>query len=385
MTGVNELLRSQLTYAVALVLLHSLWMDGLLFALLVLVLKRQSASPATRRYQTLLMFLALMIIAPVTAALCSQFTPVRHAASHIAVTITAVHGPVAAMIARLGSLLPLLAASWCVGQLILGIAAINGWVYISRILKAAVPVTGDTAVRLAALSAEQGLSRSPLVAWSHQVDTPMVIGGFLPSVLLPADMQWDLTAEQLDALMVHELAHIRRGDVPLNYLQSVVESLFFFNPVLRWTSRRLRDEREVCCDELVVKTCDRSVYIRALAALAERRSRQGWTALAAMDGRLLSRVKRLAGQVVPAVDHVMHAAMVSVLAGAAGFALLLPLTEPATMAHGQPLAGTVRMSSAHSAVGQVDVDTVNSQDDGPDAPGQPEDDTAPATKTGASR
>ena len=385
MTGVNELLRSQLTCAVALVLLHSLWMDGLLFALLVLVLKRQSASPAILRYQTLLMFLALMIIAPVTAALCSQFTPVRHAASNIAVTITTVHGPVAAMIARLGSLLPLLAASWCVGQLILGIAALNGWNYISRIRKAAVPVTGDTAVRLSALGAELGLSRFPLVAWSYHVDTPMVIGGFRPSVLIPGDMQWDLTTEQLDALMVHELAHIRRGDVTVNYLQSVVESLFFFNPVLRWTSRRLRDEREVCCDELVVKTCDRSVYIRALAALAERRSRQGWTALAAMDGRLLSRVKRLAGQVVPAVDHVMHASMVSVVAGAVGFALLLPLTEPATLAQAQPLAGTVRISGTHSAEGYVDADNVNSQDDGPDAPGQLEDETVTATKTGTSR
>ena len=83
----------------------------------------------------------------------------------------------------------------------------------------------------------------------------MVVGWLRPAILLPASALAGLTTQQLEAIIAHELAHIRRHDYLINLLQAVIETLFFYYPAVWWVSRQIRQEREHCCDDLAVAVC----------------------------------------------------------------------------------------------------------------------------------
>ena len=130
------------------------------------------------------------------------------------------------------------------------------------------------------------LRRAVAVLESAAVSVPTLVGWVQPVVLLPAAALSGLSPQQLEAILAHELAHIRRHDYLVNLLQSVVETLLFYHPAVWWVSAEVRAEREHCCDDLAVAVCgDRLVYVSALAELTsiERRA----FALAATDGSLV--------------------------------------------------------------------------------------------------
>jgi hypothetical protein len=118
-------------------------------------------------------------------------------------------------------------------------------------------------------------------------------------VLLPAAALAGLSPRQIEALLAHELAHVRRHDYLVNLLQSAAETLLFYHPAVWWVSRQVRKEREDCCDDLALTVCaDRALYAATLtdvAAMAVTPS----IALAATDGSLVHRVGRILGQVDP--------------------------------------------------------------------------------------
>ena len=122
------------------------------------------------------------------------------------------------------------------------------------------------------------------------------VGWMRPVILLPVTAVTGLPPDQLEAILAHELAHVRRYDYLVNLVQSVVETLLFYHPAAWWISGRIRAEREHCCDDWAVELCgDRLTYARALAALEEQRG-AGWLlAPSARDGSLLARVRRLLG------------------------------------------------------------------------------------------
>jgi hypothetical protein len=123
---------------------------------------------------------------------------------------------------------------------------------------------------------------------------PAVVGWLRPVVLVPASIFTGLTAEQIDALLAHELAHVRRHDYPINLLQTAAETLFFYHPAVWWVSRKIREERENCCDDLAVEVCGSAVaYVRALTDLEQMRKSTPRLAMAADGGSLLNRVQRL--------------------------------------------------------------------------------------------
>jgi protein involved in polysaccharide export with SLBB domain len=127
---------------------------------------------------------------------------------------------------------------------------------------------------------------------SSLITAPAVVGWIAPVVLLPVTSLAGLAPAQLEALVAHELAHVRRHDYLVNLMQSAVETLLFFHPAVWWVSRRIRVEREHCCDDVAVAVCgDRVVYASALADL--ERMRGASFALAATDGSLVARVRRI--------------------------------------------------------------------------------------------
>jgi uncharacterized protein (TIGR03435 family) len=123
-----------------------------------------------------------------------------------------------------------------------------------------------------------------------------------PVILLPPAIASGLTPAQLEAVLAHELAHVKRHDYAVNILQSFVETLFFYHPVTWWISHQIRIEREVCCDMLAVECCgDAMGYARALLAIAEQRLAAPRLALASTGGSLVDRVQRLLD--LPAHDY----------------------------------------------------------------------------------
>jgi hypothetical protein len=155
---------------------------------------------------------------------------------------------------------------------------------------------------LARLARQLHITRAVALAESTRVDVPTVIGWLSPLVLLPVSAIAALSPAQLEAILAHELAHIRRHDYLVNLLQTLVETLLFYHPAVWWVSRRIRIEREHCCDDLAVTLCgDPVAYVNALADLESLRStaapfrRADHIAMAATGGSLLHRVRRLLG------------------------------------------------------------------------------------------
>lgn len=159
-----------------------------------------------------------------------------------------------------------------------------------------VPAALQERVRVLALSL--GIARPVSVVESLQVTVPMVVGIIRPLILLPSSALMGLTRAQLESVVLHELAHIRRRDLWVSFVQGLVEVVLFFHPAMWWMSSRLRAERELCCDDMVLERgTSAMVYARALLSLSEHRSHAH--SAAATDGSLRYRIERLVGQPGP--------------------------------------------------------------------------------------
>ncbi len=141
-----------------------------------------------------------------------------------------------------------------------------------------------------------GIRKLVSVWFSEQVDVPSVLGYFKPVILLPVAAMSNLGIEQAEAVILHELAHIRRNDFAINLLQSLIETILFFNPFAHLLSKAAKNEREQCCDDWVLNfKYGKRDYANALLLLEESRHYNVQLAMAATNGKktLLHRVKRL--------------------------------------------------------------------------------------------
>ena len=144
------------------------------------------------------------------------------------------------------------------------------------------------------LARRLGLQRSFVVVDSLRVATPTVVGWLRPIVLLPVAAMAGLSSQQIEAILAHELTHIRRHDFLVNLLQTFAETVLFYHPAVWWMSSRIRAEREHCCDDVAVSVCgDATEYAAALTELASWSLAHPPLAMAATRGPLLNRVRRL--------------------------------------------------------------------------------------------
>lgn len=140
------------------------------------------------------------------------------------------------------------------------------------------------------------ISRYVKVHFSSLVDVPCMIGYLKPIILLPVSLAANLSVAETEAILLHELAHIKRNDYLVNLLQQIINSLFFFNPFAKMISKLMSTERENCCDDLVVQTTKNPlVYAHALLKLEESRNSTLQLALAATTKKhyLLTRIERI--------------------------------------------------------------------------------------------
>lgn len=194
-------------------------------------------------------------------------------------------------------LLPELVVVWLAGVLLLSLRQLGGLWVVERLRRRCVtPVDQPISNLLETMSRRLGLRRVVTCLQSARLEVPSVVGWLRPVILLPLGLATRLPADQLEAILLHELAHIRRYDYLANGLQIVVETLLFYHPAVWCVSRRIRLEREYCADELAVNASgNRILYVKALATLEDHRVQTPQWAVAANGSDLRRRIERLLG------------------------------------------------------------------------------------------
>jgi TonB family protein len=278
--------------------LHSIWQGAILAAALVIVLTI-TRSPRVRYTAACLAMLAMSAAFGLTLV---RELP-RERQEPRTATTPAAHAPRAGLPgdlsqpsdSSLAAYVPWLAPLWIAGVWIFYLKHAIGWIAIHRLRRRGVcGVSDEWQQHLRRLSQRLRLTRPVRLLESCLVDAPLVLGHFRPMILMPVGLLAGLPAEQMEAILLHELAHIRRYDYLVNIFQRFVEGLLFYHPAVWWMSRVIRTERENCCDDVVVALNGKAhEYAAALAALEQNRGAGRELAVAATGGSVVRRIRRL--------------------------------------------------------------------------------------------
>ncbi|MFL5352803.1 M56 family metallopeptidase [Archangium sp.] len=340
-------------------LLHLLWQGALVAAALAVALRVLDRRAASLRYLLACGALALMLVLPALTGwrhyvsleaaqpLAVAPAPVMRATTAPVPTLARsavlpVEAPRAAeptpvmerTLSLLGEHMHWLVLAWGLGVALSSMRLLSGWLKLRRLVREAGPAPAEWQEALERLAKRLGMTRPVRLLRSAAVDVPAAVGWLRPVVLLPVSALTGLSTRQLEMVLAHELAHIRRHDYVVNLVQTMVETLFFYHPAVWWMSRVIRVEREHCCDDIAVSTSGNAVsYARALTALeALRVLPLGATspAMSALGGSLSERVRRLV--VAPAARcssrWVAGASVVTLMSGVAVAAPLAALVLP---------------------------------------------------------
>jgi beta-lactamase regulating signal transducer with metallopeptidase domain len=289
------------------VLLHSVW-QGLIVALaLLLMVALFRIRSSSARYAASLAALIVMIACPLTtAAWLGLNEPANAAKGALDLRVVGVAGHLSPL-ARLDALQPYILAAWFAGVSLVGSRLVAGSLGVWRLQQGRLAFPSDMAAVVRQLGRKMHLPAQRLVFLSRQVNEAMAVGLFRPLVLIPAAWATEMPVEMLEAVIAHELAHLRRRDLWINLLQRIVETLLFYHPAVWWLSQRLSIERELCVDEMAVAaTGKRLAYARTLERIATQRQADIRPALAAyLRGEtnmyLLGRIRNVLQQ--PAVER----------------------------------------------------------------------------------
>ncbi|MGA7525370.1 MAG: M56 family metallopeptidase [Acidobacteriaceae bacterium] len=227
-------------------------------------------------------------------------------------------------------MLPFLDALWLAGVLFLTLRALGGWWVLRRLrLSPLHPAPHTLLLRLDVVRLQMGIRHFVELHLSSRIANPLTAGMLRPWILLPVAALTRLSPEQIEVVLSHELAHIRRHDYLWNILQTVVETIFFFHPAVWWISRRVREERELCCDDAALARCpDPSVYASALLRLEEERRNHLRLAMA-LDGHasragLRARILRILGDSDPSPRSVRPLSLAGIAVAVAIFFCPMP-------------------------------------------------------------
>jgi TonB family protein len=310
----DALASSPATRAAGLALVQFLWQGTLIGAATWLSLRMLSRASARSRYAAACLGLAVMAAAPVVTTLSTL-----ESAAIVVPAPGVVHGqftagaraPIAGLDNSRPSRLsetwfqtasrahlwiearvPWIVTWWAAGVLWFALRLTIGGLRLRSIRRSATAVSGTAVSTAQAIARRLGVRKQVRLLASPRVVVPAVAGWIAPVILLPAAVLAGMPAAQLEAILAHELAHVRRGDFLINLLQCAAEVLLFFHPAVWWVSWQIRLERELCADDVAVAvSADRVTYAQALAALESFRA-DPRLAIGA-GGDLLTRVRRL--------------------------------------------------------------------------------------------
>ncbi len=370
--------------AVGWALVHLVWQGVLVAAALALALRWVGRRSANLRYALACGALGIMLVLPVAtawrhASRAVEPRPVRSTAlarvpasaqrpaSLPLVTLpttlpVSVKEPAALprldeLFQQVGERLPWLVLAWGLGVAASSVRLLKGWVGLRRQVHEAVHASWEWQQRVAVLARRLNLTRPVRLLVSSKLDVPSTLGWLRPVVLVPTATLTGLTVRELELVLAHELAHIRRHDFAVNVVQTLVETLLFYHPAVWWMSQVIRVERENCCDDLAVRQGPGALpYARALTSLEALRL-QGMDAsgpaMSALGGSLKDRVRRLV-VAPPSRCSSRWAAGVSIVTLASSLALAAPLTalavQPAKVTDTKPTLSGTPTTLAHPGV-----------------------------------
>lgn len=351
MTPLIHFSEQPLVHAVGWNLLHFCWQGTVVAIFLAYVLRLLNKRSPQQRYLAACCALALMVILPLGTfgyLVTAQLRPgsvvtgsmVERNVALGLLTSSGSSEPVMDRITvALDQSLPWLMILWFSGVILL-IGRFNLRLIAARRMKSV--ATQPAALELQRVfhevSHRLGIARTVRLMNSGFAQVPTVIGWLRPVVLVPVGCLTGLSPIQVEALLAHELAHIRRHDYLINVCQSIVEIFLFYHPAVWWVSEQIRRERECCCDDMAVKISgDALAYAQALSFLEERRSTTPILALGANAGVLSLRIRRLLGRnETPAVSRLAALALSAVAVTSLG--LYVSTIVRAQSSSGKPAA-----------------------------------------------
>jgi bla regulator protein blaR1 len=328
-------------------LIHFVWQGALVGCLTATVLTALRNATPNLRYLVACAGLLACLLWPAIGLALRMAEPSGVSAAQLYVSgRAAAQGIVQAggMLAYLQAHLHWLVAAWasCAGALTLRMAL--GLVWIGGASKS---FRADPALqaRLCALAQRMGLGREVRLRIVNHLASPITAGWWRPVVLVPASLVSGMPPDLLEALLAHELGHVKRADYLVNLAQNVVEILLFYHPAVWWISNRIRDEREQIADALAAEALGEPRRLaRALSELERVQFSAGGLALAANGGKLVDRIRRL---VRPDRQALSWKASIPVLALAAACAAIC--TNAATLPkHATPHVHTPALADFRS-------------------------------------
>ncbi len=311
---IEQLFNSPILYSLSLTLLHFLW-QGLLVALILksaFFLIDNNKSKLRYALATLAMFsnailavLTFIMVYPDTSSgINSSLSPIP--LNNLVNELTQKNALLSyqeLLPSILAYSLPYLSLLWLATLCALAIKLLIEVRNVNNLpLHSTVAPSPELMIRFGQLAKQIKLTKTPRLLISLKAEVPMAIGWLKPVVLLPASMVTGLDSAQLEMLILHELAHIRRHDYLVNFVQTLVELLFFFHPCVHWIGKQMRNEREYCSDDIAVQHCgDAIAYAHTLTDTASLCAKGNFhtiptMAMASSGGDLKARILRL-------VDH----------------------------------------------------------------------------------
>lgn len=306
---IQNLLSDSAVAAFGWTLIHSLWQGTLLLVIAAISFYALRRKSANLRYLAGVGFLVAQVLASTATFTLYNLksvpvAAVRNTNSAFQFARTTLTSPTSElplsfkMQMWLSTHLNELVICWLIGAAFLLLRFAGGWIFTERLrLNAKIVMDREWRARFGVITAKMNITQSVEFRESAKILTPMVIGALSPVVLIPIGLLSGFSTAQVEAILAHELAHVRRNDYLINMLQSFVEVVFFFHPAVWWLSDRVRAEREHCCDDIALAVCgDKMSLAHALVKVAEWQATPSLAmAFASKKPLLLQRVQRVLG------------------------------------------------------------------------------------------
>ncbi len=303
-TAITTWLSPRAMHALGWTLVHSLWQGTALSALAaaaMAVCRRTSV-----RYVVGVSVLAMMLLAPFATFFFLQqdethvstpnSAPLLSASGQLAKERISASASASPWAMPALDAIPWLVEGWLFGVVFFSLRSAGGFLLLERERRKQALVVAEQVLHVCCtLQDRLGIKRAIQYCACQWLQAPSVIGWFRPIVFLPIKALTGLSEDQLQLVIAHELAHIQRFDPFVNVSQIAVETLLFYHPAVWWLNKRIRTEREHCCDEIAVSLCGNALeYARALTLMEEWRSAPAF-AMAANGGPLTDRILRVLG------------------------------------------------------------------------------------------
>ena len=301
----TNILSNEIIHALTWTLLHSIWQISIVAIILSITLKLCHNADALRKYYLSVgALIGSMIIAVITFVTYYQ-PPIQGAQdlSHNLMLQAQLSesydsGMMTSMTTCIQDYNFIIVNAWLIGSLLFFIKFIGGYVYLKGVVKNAVPSSDRMTSILKRINKKYRINRAILIKESIKITTPMVVGFIKPVILFPIGLAAQLSVSELEAILAHELAHIKRHDYLFNFIQIISESIFYFHPAIWYISSRIRHEREHCCDDMAIKATNSSMsYARTLIKLQELNIKNIQPALAIASNKkeFSQRIRRIMG------------------------------------------------------------------------------------------